>query len=438
MKISEFFAKEYAAGALYQSFRTIGSVADGLKNGARKCVYTFDKFNINNDIKVSQAMAKVSETTQWLHGEVSLGGAIIGLAQEYTGSNNINILSPEGNFGSRFIPAAAATRYIYTKKSDHFDKIFSPLDKPVLISQEFEGDVIEYKHYIPILPMLLVNGAEGIGNGFAQKILPRNPEVIISEILNYLKDDQYKFKSITPFYKGFNGSIEKIEDSWLIKGAFKRVNTTTIEITEVPITYSLQQYLKLLNSLIEKKVIRNYADKSEDDNFNFIINVTRDFTSNTDEWILDKLKLSKRVSENFTAISENNAILEFNNEIEILEYYLKLRLKYYKLRKAYMEKDLKKQIDFVNSKMLFIQNILDKNIIINNKAKKDIIEQIKLIKKIITIDDSYDYLLKMPIYSLTKEKIEELRHLLESKKLELKELKKLTVKDMWEKDLKEL
>ena len=438
MKISKFFKDEYQQAALYQSFRTLGSVCDGLKNGARKCIYTFDKFNINSDIKVSQMMAKVSESTQWLHGEGSLGGAIVGLAQDYTGSNNINLLSPEGNFGSRFIPESAAVRYIYTKKSEYFDKIFNPLDKPILIQQEFEGDVIEYKHYVPILPMLLVNGSEGIGNGFAQKILPRNPEELKNEILNYLKEADYKVKSLNPYFKGFNGIVERIEDSWVIKGTFNRVNTTTIEITEVPITYSLKQYLKILNDLIDRKVIRNYFDKSEDDNFNFIITVNRDFTSNTDEWIMNKLKLSKKVSENFTAISERNAILEFTTDQEILEYYIDIRLKHYQLRKDYMIKDLKNQIDFLNSKVLFIQSILNGSIIVNNKAKKDIIEQIKLIKKILMIDDSYDYLLKMPIYSLTKEKINELKALLENKQNTLKDLKSIGIADMWRKDLKNI
>jgi len=436
MKVSKFFKEDYSAAALYQSFRTIGSVADGLKNGARKCVYTFDKFNVNNDIKVSQMMAKVSETTQWLHGEGSLGGAIIGLAQDYIGSNNINLLSPEGNFGSRFIPDAAAVRYIYTKKSDYFDKIFNALDKPVLNQQEFEGDKIEYKHYIPILPMLLVNGAEGIGNGFAQKILPRNPEVLKEEILNYLNKKNYIIKNINPYFKGFNGTVKKIEDSWLIRGTFERVNNTTIKITEVPITYSLKQYLKILDSLIEKKVIRNYKDKSEDDNFTFNILVSREFMSNDDDWIMDKLKLSKRVSENFTAISEKNAILEFNNEREILKYYIDLRLKFYKLRKDYMIKDLKEQIDFINSKVLFIQSILNEDLIINNQTKKAIIEQIEYFEKIIMIDSSYDYLLKMPLYSLTKEKINDLNELLKSKTLELKELRTMSIDDMWKKDLK--
>lgn len=438
MKISNFFKDEYQQAALYQSFRTIGSVCDGLKNGARKCVYTFDKYNTNSDIKVSQMMAKVSETTQWLHGEVSLGGAIIGLAQDFTGSNNINVLSPEGNFGSRFMPDPAAVRYIYTKKSDYFDKIFNPLDKPVLLPQEFEGDTIEYKHYIPVLPMLLVNGAEGIGNGFAQKILPRNPSVLKRELLKYIEDSNYKIKDIDPWFKGFTGSVERIEDSWLIKGVFERLSKTSIKITEVPVTYSLKQYLKVLETLIEKKVIRNYFDRSEDDSFSFTINVTRDFSENTDSWIMDQLKLSKRVSENFTAVSENNAILEFTNEKEILKYYIDLRLKFYKLRKAYMIADLKDQINFLNSKVLFIRSILNGDIIINNKAKKDIIEQIKLIPKIMMVDDSYDYLLKMPIYSLTKEKIDELTRLLESKKLQLKELKDITINEMWKNDLKNL
>jgi DNA topoisomerase-2 len=142
-------------------------------------------------------------------------------------------------------------------------------DRDVLEEQWFEGERIEYKYYVPILPLILINGSEGIGNGFAQKILPRNIEDVKQEIANKLKSTKYTIKPLIPYFKGFNGLVEQNGESnrWIVSGSFTRVNTSTIHITEVPIGYDLKSYLQVLDDLVEKKVIKDYDDNSNDDNF---------------------------------------------------------------------------------------------------------------------------------------------------------------------------
>jgi len=440
MKISDYYKDEYEQAALYTSFRTIASYIDGFKNGARKIVYTVDKFNITTNLKVSQLSSKVAETTEYLHGEGSLYSAIVGLAQNFPGSNNINILLPEGNFGNRFIPEASAGRYIYTKKSKYFDQVFMREDRDILISQDFEGKTIEPKFYIPIIPMILVNGSEGIGNGFAQKILPRDEKKIIEMILSYLKQNK-KITSITPHMKGFHGKIEITNDNGdtkvLMSGKIDVVNSNTLRISEIPTIYDLQSYIKVLNKLEEDKIIKGYSDKSENDVYQFDIDVTREFAKTSQEELLKIFKLTKSFTENFTCIDENNAIVEFKNEKELLMSYIKVRLDYYSKRKKYILSDLLEQNTILENKIKFIEKINSGELVVSNKSKNEIEKQlVKLrIKK---INNDYEYLLRLSIYSLTKEKIQELKEALSQNKKKIEELQLKNEKDLWTEDLEEL
>ena len=438
MKITTFYNEEYLQSASYQSYRTISSYVDGFKNGARKIIYTVDKHNITSDIKVSQLGSKVAEETSYLHGEQSLYGTIVSLAQTFAGSNNLNMLQPEGNFGNRFIQEAAAGRYIYTKKSKYFDLILHRDDRNVLINQVFEGEQIEHKYYVPIIPLILVNGSEGIGNGFAQKIFQRDEHEIIKVLEDYLKCKKLP-KFIRPKVKGFGGSINIIEDGKLqIMGSLQVVNTNTIKITDVPFTYDLQGYLKVLTTLEDKKIIKGFTDLSENDAFEFDIDCTREFIAKTTgEELLETFKLVKKVKENFTCIDENNAVVEFENEIQLIQHYIKIRLDYYLLRKKSLLKKLEDDQLMLNNKVAFIKGIVDGSIEVGNKTKLEIEKQ--LVKaKIKKVEDSYEYLYKMSIYSLTKEKYEELSTQL---KLNLKsqaELAAKTEKQLWLDDLEAL
>lgn len=440
MEVSNFLNTEFVQYSIYNTARSICNYIDGCKISHRKVVNTFDVNNITSRLKVSQATSKVAEQTQYIHGEVSLAGVIAGLAQDYTGSNNLNLLDPDGNFGTRFIPEPSAARYIYTKKSKFFDKVFIKEDSPLLTQQYFEGEQIEPKFYLPILPLSLVNGSEGIGSGFAQKILPRDPNQIIKELISLLSVKDYKINPVLPYFKGFAGKIIKnVEDnSYTISGICNVINTTTVEITELPIGRTLQEYLKVLNDLVEKKVIKDYVDKSDNDVFYFKLDVTRDFTKQPIEKIYEILKLNRRVTENLTCLDENNLIVEFNSAEELLEKFVIFRLDYYQKRKQYLLKKLKDQLILARSKMFFITNVLSGKISINNASKDAIISQIQVIPGIIKIEDSYEYLLKMPIYSLTQEKIAELKDQIDEIDKKMTEVAKTSKETMWIHDLKDL
>ena len=444
LQITEFYDTEYLNSALYQSFRTIGNYIDGLKPGARKAVYTADKFNIKDRIKLCNFCARVIETTNYLHGPTSLEGSIVNMAQCYVGSNTINMFFPDGNFGTRFTPEAAASRYIYTHKSEHFDKIFRKEDREILIKQSFENEQIEYRFYAPVIPLILVNGSYGIGNGFGQNILPRSKQQIVNQLKKYLdarlQNKTYKFQDLNPYYKGFTGDIklDKETGAWKIYGKFEKINSANIKITELPIGYDLQGYLKVLNTLVDKKVIKDYHDKSEDDKFTFTLNVTREFSDQSDEGIFESLRLIKRETENFTCIDEFNKIVEFKDENELFATYIKIRLEYYQKRKDYLVQHTKNQLDILHSKWLFIKGVIDETIKVNNKQKEVVVKQLEKVEKIIKIDNSYDYLLNIPIYNLTKEKVDELKEKIDKMKEELKRLIATKIEEIWIQDLNEV
>ena len=434
-KISEFLNEELVTYASYSTIRAIASLIDGQKNAQRKVLHTVLQKNIIKDIKVSRLTSFVSQNTEYLHGETSLEGVIVGLAKNYSGTNNIPLLIREGNFGTRFNNFASASRYIFTAQENILSKLFIKEDNAVLIKQEFEGTDIEPRFLIPTLPLILINGSDGIATGFAQKILPRNPGVIKDYIESYIKNDS--IPELSPWYNGFDGIIEKGEkdNQWIIKGTFEKISMKKIIITELPIGYNLTSYTKVLDDLEDNKVIRSYKDQSENDKFKFEISVDSKFMKNDDEWIIQKLKLRKTVTENFTVIDENNKVKVYTSAEEVINHYIRIKMEFLQKRKNYLTESTKRDLLQLASKYIFIKGVTENTIIVNKKKKDEIISQLKTFDKIQTVDNSYDYLLRMPIYSLTVEKLDELLEQIKNKKSELQDIINKSIKDTWTEEI---
>jgi len=440
MKISEFFKTDYIAYGSYDNIRKIASVIDGQKISMRKCLYTVLDKNINTPLKVSQLMSKVSENTQYLHGEQSLYGVIVGMAQNFIDSNNIPYFKREGSFGNRLIKDAAASRYIFTCKESYLDLIFRKEDTTLIGNQIFEGDKIEPIFYVPILPILLVNGSIGLTTGFMQKILQRNPAELIKWILAKLDNKKFNGK-LLPWYKGFKGNIKQGSEnnSYIIEGHYNKINNNIIEIDELPIGYDLAQYIKVLDQLVEDKKIKYYEDYSENGEFKFKITFFRNqgLDINSDD-LISELKLYKTYSEIYTSLNENNQVVEYNSPIEILENYYKVRYDFYIKRKQYLIKELETTIRLIASKYVFIKSVIDGELEIRNKSNEYISNKLDNMKNIIKQKDSYDYLLNMPMSFITKEKYIKMKEQLIELKNQYKDLVAMSVENMWKKDLKEL
>ncbi len=437
-KTSDFFLSEYANWASYDNLRKIGSLVDGQKNAARKILWFTLTKNLKSEIKVSQLDSKVAEETEYLHG--SMAGVIVNLAKDYIGTNNINLLFPEGNFGTRLVPEASAPRYIYTHGTSDFFEIFSKSDNEILEHQNFEGKTIEPKFLLPKLPMLLINGSEGVTPGFKQLILPRNPKEIEKYITYYLKNpDAVKkpFKN-KPFFRGFKGRIQQGETNkqWEIYGLCEKINRTTVVISELPIGYNLKSYRKILDRLEDDKKIISYSENCIED-FHFEIKFSRSFLDDlTDEKLIDLLKLKKTISENYVVITEKNTIRVFNDINEILWEYIRIKKEFLEKRKSHEIQTITDDIRLLISKYIFIKAIVDETLQITKRPTQDIIKDLDNINKIIKIENSYDYLLNMPVRSLTEERMKKLIQKIKEQKSELDLLKSQTKEQIWLKDLK--
>jgi len=432
MKLTKFFENDYVNQASYDNLRKIASLVDGQKNAARKVLYTILEKNIRQEIKVSQLGSKVAEYAEYLHG--NLDGVIVNLAQNFPGTNNIPMLVREGNFGTRFSPEASASRYIYTHGSDEFFELFKKEDSAVLKHQFFEGEQIEPMFYVPTLPILLINGSEGVSSGFAQKILSRNPADIKKYISAKLKGVNPR-TVLVPYFNGFSGAVEQGENNaqWLIKGVMKRIGVNRVRITEVPVGYDLKGYIKILDDLEDDKIIQSYKDKSEDDKFEFEVTIpSKTLSAWSDDELMTKLKLIKKVTENYTVIDENNKIIDtFTSVNEIIDKYIEVKLDYMSKRKTYLQGKINAEIAFDNSKYLFIKAIVENKLKINKRKKADIVKDLEKIKDILEKDGSYDYLLNMNIMSLTEERMKKLENDIKLKKAELQELAKKTIQQLW-------
>ena len=280
--ISDFINKDLIHFSNYDNHRSIPSIFDGLKPSTRKIMYCAFKRNLRSEIKVAQLAGYVSEHGSYHHGEASLNGAIINLAQNYVGSNNINLLMPEGQFGSRLCGGSdsAAPRYIHTFLSKITHLLFNKDDQPLLKMTEDDGQVVEPLFYVPILPIILINGTTGIGTGWSSSIPQFNPLDIIHNI-RCLMDDKPQ-SNLMPWFRGFIGAIYKASSNkWITKGRYKIIDNTTIEITELPIGFWTQNFKELLDMYEKGYKFENGGNNNNNNNHNTANSTNAKSTANT-------------------------------------------------------------------------------------------------------------------------------------------------------------
>lgn len=433
LPLEDFFKNEYIDFSVYDNVRKLANYIDGQKNASRKIVHTVLQQNIDKFVKVSNLGPKVQDYAQYLHG--SLEGTIVNMTANYVGSgNNVPLLEGDGNFGSAFINDAAATRYIFARMNPILKSLYVKDDFVNLEHQDFEGAKIEPRYYVPVLPMLAINGSEGVSIGFAQKILPRNPK----EILKWVKQratNEPITANLTPYWEGMKCTVNKGESStqWEITGSFTRKTKHRISIDALPVGYTLKQYQAVLEKLVEDKAIKDYEDLSDNDEFGFEIQVDRAFGERTDEWILNKLKLIKKVSENFTCIDENNKIVIFNSLKELLEAWYVKRIEYNDLRKQHVLASMQEEMDYTNARAKFIQGVVEESIELRNTKEADIVAQAEAYDAILV--DRVNKFLGLPMRSLTKEEIAKLQSKAKQLKTEIATYKKHTFEDILVSDL---
>ena len=461
VSFSEFINKELKHYSKYDCDRNIAAIMDGLKTSQRKILFAAFKRNLTKEIKVAQFSGYVSEHSGYHHGEASLNGAIVNMAQDFVGSNNINLLLPNGQFGTRMTGGndSASERYIFTELNPITRKIFSQQDDNILQKIYDDGNPVEPIYYAPIIPMILINGSKGIGTGFSTDILSYNPLQIINYLLeklkNGLEDENFQ---IDPYFEGFKGSVQMIQtnssNKYLIKGVYKRIEENKIQITELPIGSWTTNYKEFLENLIDgnsnksKSYVKDYVDMSTEKN----IDITVVFKSG----ILDKLEtnvleyncteLEKYMKLYTTASFSNMHLFDsedklklYKNPKEIINEYFVKRLELYEIRKQYLCDILEKELVILSNKAKYIQELLDGTIDLRKKNKEQITQLLNS-KKYNIIDDDKDfkYLKKMPMDSVSEEEVTKIMNQKSDKEKEYKIIKEKSINKIWEEELIEL
>ncbi|RVW87704.1 DNA topoisomerase 2 [Vitis vinifera] len=482
IKYSDFVNKELILFSMADLQRSIPSMVDGLKPGQRKILFCSFKRNFIKEAKIAQFSGYVSEHSAYHHGEQSLASTIIGMAQDFVGSNNINLLLPNGQFGTRHQGGKdhASARYIYTRLSP-ITRFLFPKDDDILLDYLNEdGQSIEPTWYVPTIPMVLVNGSEGIGTGWSSSIPNYNPRDIIANVRRLLNGEM--MEPMDPWYRGFRGTIEKTDPTkqesvgYTVKGIIEEVNETTLRISELPVRKWTQDYKEFLESImtgndkIKDPFIKDYKEHNDDTTVHFeVIMSEENLLMAKQEGLLQKFKLTTKIStSNMHLFDSNGTIKKYETPEQILEEFFHLRLEFYEKRKRVLLDNLELELLKLENKVRFILGVVRGEIIVSNRKRADLFHELhqkgftpfpKKSKSVeIAVagatDDTeeaeentdavskggvratdYEYLLSMAIGTLTLEKVQELCADRDKLNKGVDDLKKATPKALWITDL---
>ena len=456
----EFINKELIHFSKYDCERSIPNLIDGLKISLRKILFCAFKKHLTSEIKVAQFSGYVSENSLYHHGEESLNKAIVGMAQNFIGSNNINLLFPSGQFGSRIKGGqdASSARYIFTRLERIARCIFPDQDDKILKYLNDDGTPVEPQFYVPIIPMVLVNGSKGIGTGFSTEIICYNPKDIIAYLKNKLQNNTDDKINFFPYYEGFTGEIERIGDTkFVFKGKYEKIDTDKIKVTELPVGYWTEDFKELLNELqndkdkdgkkvtsIIKDVFENYTDTT----IEFVITFSKgklqeletgkgEYGSNGVEKLLKLYSTSS--TTNMNLFNSEDKLKKYESVEEIIDDYYEIRFEYYEDRKEYIINALEKEIIILSNKVKYIKEILDETIDLRKKKKQEIIDML-ITKQYYMIEDDkeFKYLVKMPMDSVSEENVEKMLNEHKEKANELERIKSTTIEEMWLSELEVL
>ncbi|KAF7306385.1 DNA topoisomerase 2 [Mycena indigotica] len=475
---AEFINKELILFSMADNIRSIPSVADGLKPVQRKVMWASFRRSFKKEMRVAQLVGYVSNIAAYHHGEASLGATIINLAQQFVGSNNINLLHPDGQFGSRDLGGkdAAAMRYIHTHPSSMARVLFHPQDDALFPQILDDGLAVEPEWYLPILPLVLVNGAEGIGTGWSTNIPSFNPSDIVANIRRLM--DGEEMVPMHPWWRAYTGEIKQTaKNKYDVNGVVRKLSTTSVEITELPIHKWTQAYKSdVLEAMMvgkegETATIKEYKEHHANANVHFTVSMdAKQLEKAEEKGLLEFFKLTSKITtSNMMCFDFDGKIKKYNSPEEILEDFYPMRLAYYQKRKDYLAGELQLAFERLTNQARFVKMIVDRQLTVSNRKKADIVADLRKhnfrafpkIKKakdagedepVVEEPESdeeeedavgngktnptdFDYLLQMAISSLTKEKMEKLLQSASDKENELLDLLKISPKEMWNVDL---
>ena len=459
---SDFIKNDWLDYSYDNCMRSIPSVVDGLKPSQRKVLFVMlnnfkpgksnTELNQHNFKKVFQICGQVAQQGYYHHGDQSLNETIIRMAQDFTGSNNLPLLAYSGSFGSRDMNGAdaGAPRYISATIHEVARYIYPKVDDQLLTPNIEDNNEVEPIYYVPIIPMVFVNGGKGIGTGYSTDILQHNPMYIIKlvkhvlniKLTNNNQTNKQRIKLppwFEPWYKYYKGELY-YDDAYIkcyINGVFEIIQSNIVHITEIPFTISKQVFIKKLQTLYQDGIIVDYEEnKSESINdFDFIVKFSSSITYDD---VYNYLQLCDSIPiTNIVAISHERSIRKYNNDVSMFVEWFKVREELYIKRKNKIENDYKYNISFISEKARFVKSIIDEQLIIKQRPRYEL-EQDMTLMGFMKVNYSYNYLLNLPMSSLTKEKYEELFNELNKLKTDYETYSKKTIYEIWLNEINEL
>ncbi len=447
VRYEEFIDNELIHFSTYDCARSIPNMVDGLKISLRKILFSAFKRRLTSEVKVAQFSGYVSEHSSYHHGEASLNGAIVNMAQTFVGSNNINLLMPNGQFGTRLQGGkdSASERYIFTLLNPLTRYIFPEQDDCVLNYLNDDGTMVEPEYYVPIIPFALVNGISGIGTGFSCDIPSYNPLQLIRYLKAKLSNGNVDVGDFLPYYEGFNGTIEKTEENkYVVRGRYEKIAEDKIRITELPVGTWTMPYIEFLEELM---------DGSVDKNGKKIAPVIKDFVSVCTEVKVDitvifpKGKLAEleanpgdveKLLKLKTSVSSTNMHM-FNSEfklhkytsvLDIIEDHFKVRMDTYGKRKEYLVAEMRRLLVKLSNRARYILMTLEGKVDLRRKNAQQVTELLET-NGFDRIDGEYKYLTKMPMDSVTNENVAIILKEKEDTEKELDVLMGTSLSKMW-------
>jgi DNA topoisomerase-2 len=463
----KFINEEFITFSIEDCKRSLPTIFDGLKESQRKILYAVFKRNLKysgNSLKVAQLSGYVAEHTNYHHGEDNLLETIRGMAQRYVGSNNMPYFFNDGQFGSRLENGkdGASGRYIFTKMEKYTRDLFPEQDDAYLENVEDDGDIVEKKYYIPVIPTVLVNGCIGIGTGFSTSIPSFNPTTLIEWIRVWIerngivkeKNDDIEFSytpELIPWYRNFKGEIKVVDHKVYTYGVIQDLSKGKYRVTELPVgkkNWSIEKFKSHLEELLEKKRIKDFEDHTDDNTVNFIIIEDPDGMKLS----LENLGLVDTIhTSNMVMFTSENKIKKYSTVEEILVDFCDARLKLYETRRKGEIQKLEEELLYINNKIRFINEInlpdIDSNkLVIKNKEDEELYSEMTArgySRKSNTEDGDtkigcFNYLLNIKIRGATKKKMDELVGEKEKVETALYSLKLKRPQDLWIDDLDKL
>lgn len=454
------------------NIRSLPNILDGFKPSQRKVLFACLKRGLRSEVKVAQLAGYVSEHSAYHHGEASLCGTIIAMAQNFVGSNNINLLVPNGQFGSRLMGGkdSASPRYIFTYLEGITDKIFRKEDAGILRHLDDDGMMVEPEHYLPVLPVLLVNGCVGIGTGFSTDIPPYNPTDIVRVLRDRLMGrlSNLQYTGLKPWWQGFKGDVVSGgEGCWITKGKYTlQPESKTITITELPVGVWTKDYKTFLDEMctVDKAkdggkameyafgddgqpILKSFDDLYTDEEVKFVLYFDQDgyeeLKAHPEEFEKRFRLTSSWRTTNMVAFDASSKITRYGSVGAILEAYYVPRLAAYEERRVKEIDRLEREAIEADAKARFIRAVLAGTIELRGASDEKIVEMMKahdlpaLSTKGTEEVDGWEYLLRLRMDRVKASAVSDAEAAVAVATDAVASLKGTTAAEMWMSDLDE-